>query len=85
MSHVYAINEIVGTSEVGIEHAIKTALATAAETVRNMDWFEVGEIRGHIENGKIAHYQVKIRWASATNAPARRRNQRTEDSEQRTE
>lgn len=61
MSNVYAINEIVGTSETSIEHAIKTALSTAAQTVRNLDWFEVGEIRGHIEDGKIAHYQVRIR------------------------
>ncbi len=61
MSHVYAINEVVGTSETSIEHAIKTALSTAAQTVRNLDWFEVGEIRGHIEDGKVAHYQVRVR------------------------
>ena len=70
MSHVYAINEIVGTSEISIEDAIKTALATAAETVRNMDWFEVGEVRGHIVDGKIAHYQVKVRLGFRYERPA---------------
>jgi len=71
MSNVYAINEIVGTSETSIEHAIKTALSTAGQTVRNLDWFEVGEIRGHIEDGKIAHYQVRIRLGFRYERPAK--------------
>jgi flavin-binding protein dodecin len=56
--HVYAITEIVGTSQTSIEDAIEHGIATAAKTLRNLGWFEVTEIRGHIANGGIGHYQV---------------------------
>jgi dodecin len=52
-NHVYKVLEIVGSSETSIEDAIGTAVAQANKTVRNMDWFEVVETRGHIENGRI--------------------------------
>lgn len=59
--HVYKKLEIVGSSPNSIEDAIQAAIAKASETLRNMQWFEVVETRGHIENGKIAHYQVVIK------------------------
>lgn len=59
--HVYKVEEIVGSSESGIEEAIEGAIARAAKTLRHMEWFEVAEIRGHIADGEVAHYQVKLR------------------------
>lgn len=59
--HVYKKVELTGSSEKGIEDAIASAVAKASETVRNMRWFEVTETRGHIENGKVAHYQVTLK------------------------
>jgi flavin-binding protein dodecin len=59
--HVYKKLELTGSSATGIEDAVATALAKAAKTVRNMHWFEVIETRGHIDNGKIAHWQVTIK------------------------
>jgi flavin-binding protein dodecin len=60
-NHVYKILELVGSSETSIEDAISRAVAQANKTVRNMDWFEVVQTRGHIENGKIRHYQVTLK------------------------
>jgi hypothetical protein len=59
--HVYKILELTGSSPSGIEDAVNTALAKAGETVRNMQWFEVVETRGHIQDGKVAHWQVTLR------------------------
>ena len=60
-NHVYKVIEIVGSSETSIEEAISSAVAQASKTVRNMDWFEVIQTRGHIKNGKIGHYQVTLK------------------------
>jgi dodecin len=60
-NHVYKVLEIVGSSETSIEDAICTAVAQANKTVRNMDWFQVVETRGHIEDGRIGHYQVTLK------------------------
>lgn len=60
-NHVYKILEIVGSSETSIEEAISTAIAQANKTVRNMDWFEVIQTRGHIAKGKVGHYQVTLK------------------------
>jgi flavin-binding protein dodecin len=57
-NHVYKIIQLAGSSSTGIEDAIETAIAKAAKTVRNVDWFEVTETRGQIKDGKVAHYQV---------------------------
>lgn len=59
--HVYKILELTGSSPSDIEDAVNTALAKANETVRNMHWFEVVETRGHIQDGKVAHWQVTLR------------------------
>jgi flavin-binding protein dodecin len=58
--HVYKKIELVGSSHEGVEAAIEGAVSRAAETLRNLDWFEVKEIRGNIENGKVGWYQVTI-------------------------
>jgi len=60
-NHVYKVIEIVGSSETSIEEAIKGAIAQANKTIRNMDWFEVVQTRGHIENGKVGHFQVTLK------------------------
>jgi dodecin len=60
-NHVYKVIEIVGSSEISIEEAISVAIAQANKTVRNMDWFEVIQTRGHIVNGKVGHFQVTLK------------------------
>ena len=60
-NHVYRLSEIVGSSETGVDDAIRRAIQKASETVRNIDWFEVGQIRGHVENGAVAHVQVVLK------------------------
>ncbi|WP_211827846.1 dodecin [Kistimonas asteriae] len=60
-AHVYKKVEIVGSSESGTDDAIRNAIARAAQTLKHMDWFEVVETRGHIQNGKVAHYQVTLK------------------------
>jgi flavin-binding protein dodecin len=59
--HVYKVEEIVGSSGTSIEEAITTAVRRASETLRNLGWFEVVQIRGHIEDGKVRHYQVTLK------------------------
>ena len=59
--HTYKIIELVGSSSKGSDEAINNAIERANKTLRNMDWFEVVETRGHLQDGKVAHYQVKIK------------------------
>ncbi|GMR03796.1 MAG: dodecin family protein [Gammaproteobacteria bacterium] len=59
--HVYKTVELVGSSTKGIDDAIQNAVTRAAKTLRNLDWFEVREMRGHLKDGKIAHYQVTLK------------------------
>lgn len=59
--NVYKVIEIVGSSKTGCDDAIQQAIAKAAESLHNLDWFEVVETRGHIADGKVAHYQVKLK------------------------
>ena len=59
--HVYKIVELVGSSPTSIEDAIQSAIARASSTVENIRWFEVTETRGHVEGGKVSHYQVTIK------------------------
>lgn len=60
-NHVYKQIEIVGTSTTGCDDAIRNAVETAARSIRHIDWFEVVETRGHVQDGKIAHYQVALK------------------------
>lgn len=59
--HVYKVVELVGSSEQSVTQAIDRAIAKASETLRNIGWFEVMNVRGHVENGKVAHYQVTVK------------------------
>jgi flavin-binding protein dodecin len=59
--HVYRIAEIVGTSPNGVDDAIRNAVGRASRTLRNIDWFEMAEIRGHLHNGQVADWQVTVK------------------------
>ena len=59
--HVYKSVEITGTSPAGVREAIDGAIAKASQTLRNLDWFEVISIRGQIDDGAVAHYQVTLK------------------------
>jgi dodecin len=60
-NRVYKKVELVGTSQEGIEDAIQNAISTASATLEHLDWFEVVEVRGHIRDGAVDHYQVVIK------------------------
>lgn len=60
-NHTYSISEIVGTSNEGVDAAVRNGIAEASKTLRNLDWFEVKEIRGHLANGEVADWQVTIK------------------------
>lgn len=59
--HVYKITEIVGSSPTSIEDAVRQAVRKASGSIREMKWFTVGEIRGHLQNGEVAHWQVEVK------------------------
>ncbi|MFE3600959.1 dodecin [Streptomyces sp. NPDC059096] len=59
--HTYRVTEIVGTSHEGIDDAIRNGVSRAAQTLRGLDWFEVTQVRGHIVDGDIEHYQVGMK------------------------
>ncbi|HEY5880574.1 MAG TPA: dodecin [Nakamurella sp.] len=59
--HVYRVTEIVGTSAEGIDAAIRAGVERASTSLRGLDWFEVTEVRGHIVDGRVGHYQVGLK------------------------
>ena len=59
--HVYRIIEVAGSSDNSIEDAIQAAVGRASRTLRQVGWFEVTETRGHVEDGRVAHYQVTLK------------------------
>ena len=59
-NHVFKKIELTGTSSISIEDAVSTAIAKAAQTMHNIQWFEVLETRGYVENGKVTNWQVTI-------------------------
>jgi dodecin len=59
--HVYRIIEVAGSSERSIDDAIRSAVARASRTLRQVGWFEVVQTRGHVEDGKVAHFQVVLK------------------------
>ena len=59
--HVYRVIEITGSSPKSISDAIQTAVSRASKTLRNLRWFEVVQTRGHLDGGKISHYQVTLK------------------------
>lgn len=60
-THTYPVTEIYGSSPTSIDDAIRNAVATAGKSLRNLEWFEVTEIRGHVEDGAVAHFQVGVK------------------------
>jgi flavin-binding protein dodecin len=59
--HIYRVTEIVGSSPESLQQAIRNGVQRASETLRNLEWFEVTEIRGQIAEGEVAHFQVGIK------------------------
>ncbi|MFC9930611.1 dodecin [Streptomyces sp. NPDC127190] len=57
-NHTYRLTEIVGSSHEGVDQAIRNGIDRAGQTLRNLDWFEVTQIRGQLDNGHIEHWQV---------------------------
>jgi hypothetical protein len=68
--HVYKIVELVGSSPTSIEDAVQGAITRASTTLDNVRWFEVLETRGHVEGGKVTHYQVTIKVGFTLNPRA---------------
>lgn len=60
-NHVYKSVELTGSSTVGSDDAVRQALARASKTLHNLRWFEITNVRGHIENGQVAHWQVTVK------------------------
>jgi flavin-binding protein dodecin len=58
---VYRLSEIVGSSQTSVDDAIRNAISKAAETVRNIEWFETKEIRGQVVDGGVAYFQVRLK------------------------
>jgi flavin-binding protein dodecin len=59
--HIYRVTEIVGSSPDGVDQAIRNAVTRASQTLRNLEWFEVVEVRGHLSEGQVAHVQVTMK------------------------
>jgi flavin-binding protein dodecin len=60
-NHTYRVTEIVGSSPQSVDDAIRNGLARASATLRNLDWFEVANIRGHLDDGQVGHFQVTMK------------------------
>ena len=59
--HVYSVTEVYGSSSKSLDDAIRNAIATASKSLRNLEWFEVSEIRGHIVDNDVGHFQVGVK------------------------
>ncbi|MFJ4282396.1 dodecin [Streptomyces massasporeus] len=60
-NHTYRVTEIVGTSPDGVDQAVRNGIDRASQTLHNLDWFEVTQVRGQLEDGRIAHWQVGLK------------------------
>jgi flavin-binding protein dodecin len=60
-NHIYRVTEIVGSSREGVDEAIRNGITRASQTLRHLDWFEVTQVRGQLENGQIAYWQVGLK------------------------
>ena len=67
--HVYKMIELTGSSTTSVEEAVSNAIARASKTMHNMRWFEVTDMRGHIENGTVAHWQVTVKIGFTLDEP----------------
>ena len=68
-NHVYKTIELVGSSPASSDDAVRNAIARASETLRNLRWFEITQTRGHIEDGKIGHWQVTLKIGFTLDEP----------------
>ncbi|GGW75237.1 MULTISPECIES: dodecin [Streptomyces] len=68
-NHTYRVTEIVGTSPDSVDQAIRNGISRASQTLRHLDWFEVTQVRGQIENGDVAHWQVGLKVGFRLDAP----------------
>ena len=68
-NHVYNTIELVGSSPAGSDEAVRNAITRAAATMRNLRWFEITQTRGHIEDGKIGHWQVTVKVGFTLDEP----------------
>ena len=68
-NHVYKTIELVGSSAAGSDEAVRNAIARASATMRNLRWFQVMEMRGHIEDGQIGHWQVTLKVGFTLDEP----------------
>ena len=68
--HVYRVTEIVGTSPDSVDQAIRNGITRAAATIHGLDWFEVGQVRGHIADGQVGHFQVTMKVGFRLDDPA---------------
>jgi flavin-binding protein dodecin len=68
--HVYRVIQVVGSSQQSSDEAIRQAIGRASKTLRDLRWFEVVETRGHIENGKVHHFQVTLKIGFTMDEPA---------------
>ncbi len=59
--HIYKTIDLVGTSEAGVSEAVQAAVERASQTLKGLDWFEVTEVRGRIEDGRVSEYQVAVK------------------------
>ncbi|MEU2600107.1 dodecin [Streptomyces hirsutus] len=69
-NHTYRVTEIVGTSPDSVEQAVRNGVERASQTLRNLDWFEVTQVRGQLEEGRIAHWQVGLKVGFRLDEPA---------------
>ena len=69
--HTYVLNEIVGTSHENVDDAIRSGIRRASRTVRNLDWFQVVEVRGTITDGEVGYYQVTMKVGFRLEEPAK--------------
>jgi flavin-binding protein dodecin len=70
VDHTYRVTEIVGSSADSIDQAIRNAVTRANTTIRHLDWFEVTQIRGHINEGEVGHFQVALKLGFRLEDPA---------------
>lgn len=60
-NRTYSLTEIVGTSDASLDQAVRNGISRASKTIRHLDWFEVTDIRGHIRDGEVRHFQVTMK------------------------
>ena len=68
-NHTYRITEIVGTSPDGVDAAIRSGISRVSQTLHGLDWFEVTNIRGHLKDGEVSHFQVGLKVGFRLDAP----------------